>query len=212
MRTAHFGAVAGRDEFKDVKAVFVIDRPLASPQALRDMALALTGLPVAEQQPHKETRGVLMADGTGAPMDMWVYEDQTLEALRASITDAAHVHPHDLGRVRAAFAATRPLLGAYDIDFRILVGDEIRWIAARGQGDDNGIVGRTMFGVFLDVTQRKQAEEAHELLAGEMSHRVKNLLHVAAGLVPIDLSADLIDGLGDPGIAGQCGEPPSLVT
>lgn len=98
---------------------------------------------------------------------------------------SAHIHPHDLGRVRAAFAATRPLLGAYDIDFRILVGNEIRWIAARGQGDDDGIVGRIMFGVFLDVTQRKQAEEAHELLAGEMSHRVKNLLHVAAGLTEI---------------------------
>jgi len=96
-----------------------------------------------------------------------------------------HIHPHDLGRVRAAFAATRPLLGAYDIDFRILIGDEIRWIAARGQGDDDGIVGRIMFGVFLDVTQRKQSEEAHELLAGEMSHRVKNLLHVAAGLTAI---------------------------
>ena len=98
---------------------------------------------------------------------------------------SAHIHPHDLGRVRAAFAATRPLLGAYDIDFRILVGDEIRWIAARGQGDDDGLVGRVMFGIFLDVTQRKQAEEAHELLAGEMSHRVKNLLHVAAGLTAI---------------------------
>ena len=98
---------------------------------------------------------------------------------------SARIHPHDLGRVRAAFAATRPLLGAYDIDFRIMVGDEIRWIAARGQGDDDGIIGRIMFGVFLDVTQRKQAEEAHELLAGEMSHRVKNLLHLAAGLTEI---------------------------
>lgn len=39
-----------------------------------------------------------------------------------------------------------------------------------------------MFGVFLDVTGRKQAEESSELLAGEMSHRVKNLLSIAAGL------------------------------
>lgn len=39
-----------------------------------------------------------------------------------------------------------------------------------------------MSGVFLDVTGRKQAEEGHELLAGEMSHRVKNLLAIAAGL------------------------------
>jgi two-component sensor histidine kinase len=35
------------------------------------------------------------------------------------------------------------------------------------------------------VTGRKQAEEAHELLAGEMSHRVKNVLAVASGLTAI---------------------------
>jgi two-component sensor histidine kinase len=39
-----------------------------------------------------------------------------------------------------------------------------------------------MYGVFLDVTGRKQAEEANELLAGEMSHRVKNLIAIAASL------------------------------
>jgi len=42
-----------------------------------------------------------------------------------------------------------------------------------------------MFGVFLDVTGRKQAEEGHELLAGEMSHRVKNLLTIASALTAI---------------------------
>jgi two-component sensor histidine kinase len=35
------------------------------------------------------------------------------------------------------------------------------------------------------VTGRKQAEEGNELLAGEMSHRVKNLLAIAAGLTAI---------------------------
>jgi two-component sensor histidine kinase len=42
-----------------------------------------------------------------------------------------------------------------------------------------------VYGIFLDVTGRKQAEEGHELLAGEMSHRVKNLLAIAAGLTQI---------------------------
>ncbi len=96
-----------------------------------------------------------------------------------------HIHPADRDRVRAAFAATRAILGPYETDFRILVGEQVRWIAARGQGEDVGIVGRTMFGIFLDVTGRKHAEEGHELLAGEMSHRVKNLLAVAAGLTAI---------------------------
>src|ERR1700712_2741713 len=73
-----------------------------------------------------------------------------------------HIHPADRDRVRAAFAATRAVLGPYETDFRILVGPdpvhgEIRWIAARGQGEDVGIVGRTMFGVFLDGAGRQPA-------------------------------------------------------
>lgn len=98
---------------------------------------------------------------------------------------SSRIHPADRDRVRSAFSATRSILGAYETDFRILIGDEVRWVAARGQGEDDGIVGRTMFGIFLDVTGRKQAEEGHELLAGEMSHRVKNLLAIATGLTAI---------------------------
>ena len=46
-------------------------------------------------------------------------------------------------------------------------------------------LGRVMFGVFLDVTPRKQAEETREMLAAEMSHRVKNLFAIAAALTAI---------------------------
>ncbi|MFN6980600.1 MAG: sensor histidine kinase [Brevundimonas sp.] len=98
---------------------------------------------------------------------------------------SAHIHPADRDRVRAAFNATRSIIGPYEIDFRIMIGDELKWISARGQGDDEGMVERIMFGIFIDVTGRKQAEEGRELLAGEMSHRVKNLLTIAAGLTAI---------------------------
>jgi two-component sensor histidine kinase len=98
---------------------------------------------------------------------------------------SAHIHPADRDRVRAAFTATRGIVGAYEIDFRIIVEEEIRWISARGLGDDAALHDGQMFGIFLDVTGRKQAEEGHELLAGEMSHRVKNLLAIAMGLTNI---------------------------
>ena len=106
-------------------------------------------------------------------------DDVTFEDL------SAHIHPADRDRVRAAFTATRAVVGEYEIDFRIMVGEQIRWISARGLGDDSGLHKRHMFGVFLDVTGRKQAEEGHELLAGEMSHRVKNLLAIALALTNI---------------------------
>ena len=98
---------------------------------------------------------------------------------------SARIHPADLDRVRAAFTATRDRAGPYEIDFRILHGEAVRWVSARGQGDDAGIVGRIMFGVFLDVTERKQAEETRELLAGEMSHRIKNLFAIASALTAL---------------------------
>jgi two-component sensor histidine kinase len=61
-----------------------------------------------------------------------------------------------------------------------------------------------MTGIFIDVTARKQAEEGHELLVGEMGHRVKNLLAIAAGPTKItaksatsieDMTAQLIQRL-----------------
>ena len=108
-----------------------------------------------------------------------------MEAQGDSLDLSSHIHPADCDRVKAAFAATRAIIGAYEIDFRIMVGEEVRWVSARGQGNDADIVGRIMYGIFLDVTGRKQAEGGHELLAGEMSHRVKNLLAIASGLTAI---------------------------
>ena len=98
---------------------------------------------------------------------------------------SSRIHPADIHRVRAAFNATRGMDGPFEIDFRIMVGEEVRWISARGDGGHAEAVQRQRFGVFLDVTGRKRVEEAHELLAGEMSHRVKNLLTIAASLTTI---------------------------
>ena len=98
---------------------------------------------------------------------------------------SACIHPEDRDRVRTAFTSTRTVMGPYEIDFRILNNEELRWVSARGKGEDAGIVGRIMFGVFLDVTERKQAEETRELFAGEMSHRIKNLFAIASALTAI---------------------------
>jgi PAS domain-containing protein len=127
-------------------------------------------------------------DTDAITMDERAYELWGISTSEHTITFetlSRNIHPADLMRVRSAFSATRAIVGAYEIDFRILQEGDIRWISARGQGDDADIVGRVMFGVFLDVTQRKQAEEANELLAGEMSHRVTNLLQIATALTHI---------------------------
>lgn len=145
--------------------------------------------------------------------DLWgvpVCEAVTFDELSAKI------HPADRDRVKAAFNATRSIHGPYEIDFRIMLEEEVRWISARGQGSDAGIVGRVMLGIFLDVTGRKQVEEANELLAGEMSHRVKNLLAIAAGLAALtsrstetaaDMARELTQRLTAPGRAHDLVRP-----
>jgi two-component sensor histidine kinase len=127
-------------------------------------------------------------DTDAVTMDERSYELWQVSKSEKKITFeilSRNIHPADLERVRSAFAATRAVVGSYEIDFRILSGSDIRWISARGQGEDSDITDRVMFGIFLDVTQRKQAEEANELLAGEMGHRVKNLLTIATALTQI---------------------------
>lgn len=121
--------------------------------------------------------------------DAFAMDEKGFELWGLQQTDAvtfedlsSRIHPADWDRVRAAFTATRAIQGPYEIDFRILLGEQIRWVSARGLGNDEGLHKGRMSGVFLDVTGRKQAEEGHELLAGEMSHRVKNLLAIATGL------------------------------
>jgi two-component sensor histidine kinase len=131
-------------------------------------------------------------------MDERGYEQWQLSP-RHSVTFedlSARIHPADRDRVRAAFLATRSVAGFYETDFRIILDDEVKWISSRGQGADVGMVERSMYGVFQDVTARKQAEEAHELLAGEMSHRVKNLLAIATGLTQLtSRSAESVEGM-----------------
>ena len=150
--------------------------PVWDPAHLR-LAIAAAG--VALWSWNVDTNQLTMDDRAfelwGVPLSEYVTFDDL----------SAHIHPADRDRVKAAFAATRAIVGAYEIDFRIMIGDEVHWISARGQGNDADIVGRIMHGIFIDVTVRKQAEEGHELLAGEMSHRVKNLLAIAAGLTAI---------------------------
>ena len=103
----------------------------------------------------------------------------TLDAL------SARIDPPDPWLVRTSFEATRVKPDPYSLEFRVRCGDETRWIGARGLGADEGLHGRVMSAIFMNVTERRRSDEARELLAGEMSHRVKNLFAIATSLTAI---------------------------
>lgn len=93
------------------------------------------------------------------------------------------VYREDLPRLRevsvAAFAS-----GAFDADFRAWRRRpdgtrDLRWVTGRGRriSGQDGRPGR-MFGVNVDITERKAAEERQGLLMREVDHRAKNALAV----------------------------------
>lgn len=104
VETAHFNAVAGRDEWgpgpgrEGVRHLFVVGRPMPAPEDARRLAAALTGRPVPREQPGRVPRGATMRDGSGAAVAVRAYEDADLEAVRAAVTDAELVQAIGRGR------------------------------------------------------------------------------------------------------------------
>jgi PAS domain S-box-containing protein len=97
----------------------------------------------------------------------------------------ARVHREDVQRLRAehilAFKERRPELVS---EFRIVrPGGEVRWIESRSLIAYNP-VGRAerMTGVYIDVTERRIAEDNKKLLIAELDHRVKNVLACVAAI------------------------------
>jgi two-component sensor histidine kinase len=88
------------------------------------------------------------------------------------------MHPNDIEACRKDRAHDLADSGWFEHDYRIIRPDgEVRWMCSRGNivRRPDGIAAEA-YGVTLDVTERKQAEERHELLLGELRHRVQNSL------------------------------------
>ena len=98
IQVAHFGAIAGRDEWGKVRHLFVIGRPQPNPGDTREMAAQLTGRPVPLANPARVTAGILMADGSGVAIEVSRFDDPDAEAIRAAVCDAAIVQAVGRGR------------------------------------------------------------------------------------------------------------------
>jgi two-component system CheB/CheR fusion protein len=96
----------------------------------------------------------------------------TFEAWRS------RVHPDDVAVAEGAIAAALAGDGNYVCEYRIVPQPGVeRWVEGRGRTarDPAGRPVR-MFGVLIDVTERKRSEERQTLLLNELDHRVRNIL------------------------------------
>lgn len=97
----------------------------------------------------------------------------------------AAIHPEDRPGVEAEIARVLSAGGPLAVEFRIVQPDGTpRWFMARGrcEVDAHGAPLR-LPGALIDITDRKLAEESRELLAQELSHRIKNIFALVSSIV-----------------------------
>ncbi len=119
--------------------------------------------------------------------------DQDPAAMAGGMSQAGLlevVDPADRDRVQQQILRTIDMGEPYDIEHRVVQrSGEVRWIVARGRCRRDAPGGNRRFsGAVVDITERKRAEEGQELLAKELSHRIKNIFTVIGGMVSLSAS------------------------
>jgi PAS domain S-box-containing protein len=112
----------------------------------------------------------------------------------------ATVHPDDREHVDRSWKAA--IEGApYDIEHRILIGRETKWVRERAElefDEAGGVLGG--FGTVQDITDKKQADEQIRLLMQEVNHRSKNMLSVVLAIARQTVATnpdDFMDRFGE---------------
>jgi PAS domain S-box-containing protein len=97
---------------------------------------------------------------------------------------AEFVHPDDVHLIATSMANSLEDLVGYT-EYRIIRQNDrqVRWLARRGEivHDEAGFPSQVI-GAIYDITDRKRAEEQHQLLMQELAHRVKNTLAIVQGI------------------------------
>ncbi|BBC71155.1 conserved hypothetical protein [Altererythrobacter sp. B11] len=97
------------------------------------------------------------------------------------------VHPEDYERASAAWKQAVRDGTPYEAESRLRSANgEWRWMLVRAEPvmDDEGRAHR-WFGTMTDVDEAHRLSETRELLARELSHRIKNIFAVVAGLISL---------------------------
>jgi PAS domain S-box-containing protein len=101
--------------------------------------------------------------------------------------DGGAIHPDDFGLAHARWQECLRTGDTYEVEHRVRRHDgAYRWMMARCVPikDDNGKPVR-WFGTAVDIHDVHELSEARDLLAKELSHRIKNIFAVVSGLIAL---------------------------
>ena len=96
------------------------------------------------------------------------------------------VHPQDWADASDAFQSSLESGEPFEYEWRLKQSDgDYRWVLSRAVKASVGEGQNRWFGTVIDVDRQRRMSEARDLLAKELSHRIKNIFAVVSGLVAI---------------------------
>lgn len=96
------------------------------------------------------------------------------------------VHPDDFEATLASFSNALSEVAAFECEFRLLQADgSWRWVLSRAVPMGDELRKARWFGTMIDVDEAHRLSESRDLLSKELSHRIKNIFAVVAGLISI---------------------------
>lgn len=101
-------------------------------------------------------------------------------------------HPEDQPRAREVWQHSLATGDPYQIEYRLRRHDgQYRWTLGRALPiyDDQGRI-RRWFGTCTDIHEQKEASQEREVVAQELSHRIKNIFAVISGLIGFSARAN----------------------
>jgi PAS domain S-box-containing protein len=174
----------------------------STPHRLEDGSIAWEGIQLDITEERVVQRRLALAlEATG--LGLWEYQVETGELYWSRRTRELYglgpddevnfevfktrVHPDDRDvSLKALNDAMTPQGGDFVYEHRVARPDgAIVWVLAHGRVLAEGGKPWLVVGTSLDITARKQQEEAKALLLGELNHRVKNDFQIVSGLLEL---------------------------
>lgn len=178
---APYGREWGVCTFQDVTAEYEAQRQLK--ESAERVQLALDAGAIVGTWVWNLTAGIITADELFARS--FGLEPERCRAGISETETISSVHPDDLAGVEAEVAEAFVRGGPTRSQYRVRHRDgAYHWIEASGRVEmDEGGKPTRLLGVLMDITARKQAEDARNLLMREVDHRARNALAMVQSVV-----------------------------
>ena len=110
---------------------------------------------------------------------------QTLEGWRA------HTHPDDFERTTEKFALATQQKKVFEDEWRLRLADgSYRWALSRAVPIELADGSWRWVGTIIDIDDAHRLSDSRDLLARELSHRIKNIFAVVASLITLSARRD----------------------